>query len=155
MLEFDFDIVYKPGNENTVPDFLSRNPVSAVDVKYDALRRLQNEDDLISCLKSDLLQNSQDEKFQKIKPFLYLENDILYHISKDGRYHIFAPESIQADILQSAHNSRLGGHMGIYKTSQRIIGSYFWPSMNHDVEQHVKSCIDCQKIHIQSMPGPL
>ena len=145
MLEFDFDIVYKPGVENTVPDFLSRNPISAVDLKYDTLKRLQNEDELIRDIKSDYRAESTDPNFLKLRPFLWLENDILYHLSKDGKYRIFAPKSIQRDILQSAHNSLVGGHMGIYKTSQRILNSYFWPTMTHDVEVHVKNCIDCQR----------
>ena len=35
--------------------------------------------------------------------------------------------------------------MGIFKTSQRILISYFWPTMSHDVEVHIKNCVDCQK----------
>ena len=157
MLEYDFDIVYKPGAENTVPDFLSRNPISSVDIKYEKLVALQSEDELIADLKRDYAADSQDPQFLKLRPFLHLENEILYHISKDGIYRVFAPKSIQSEILQSAHNSLLGGHMGIYKTTQRIINSYFWPSMTHDIELHIKNCLDCQrtKPHSKHARAPL
>ena len=132
-------------------DFLSGNPISAVDIKYDHLIKLQNEDELIAQLKIDLKSDSQDPKFLKLKENLLLENDVLYHIRRNGKAQIFAPKSIQADILQSAHNSLLGGHMGIFKTSERILDRYFWPSLSHDVEMHIKHCLDCRKTKPHSM----
>lgn len=145
MLEYDFTIQYKPGVENTVPDFLSRNPISAVDMKYDTLIKLQGEDPLINSLMKDYRADSQDPKFMRIKQFLLIQNNILFHLSRDGKYRIFAPAAIQSDILKSAHNSYVGGHMGIFKTTQRIINTYYWPNMHKDIEEHVKSCVDCQR----------
>jgi hypothetical protein len=48
MLEYDFRICYKPGKDHPVPDFLSRNPISAIDISDDDLISLQNKDELIS-----------------------------------------------------------------------------------------------------------
>ena len=157
MLEYDFDIAYKPGCENTVPDFLSRNPVSAVDVKYDVLVELQDADELISKLKQDIRANSDSPKFQKLREKLLLENNILFHLAKDGRAQIFAPESLRAEILQSAHNSLGAGHMGQYKTAQRILGRYFWPSMQSDVDAHIRDCVTCRrtKSHARYARPPL
>ena len=58
-------------------DFLSGNPISAVNIKYDHLIKLQNEDELIAQLKIDLKSDSQDPKFLKLKENLLLENDVL------------------------------------------------------------------------------
>lgn len=52
MTEYDFDIMYKPGVYDTVPDCRSWNQVSAVDMKYNHLVKLQNEDELIAQLET-------------------------------------------------------------------------------------------------------
>ena len=44
-----------------------------------------------------------------------------------------------------------GGHMGLFKTSERILDRYFWPSLSHDVEMHIKHCLDCRKTKPHSM----
>ena len=54
MLEYDFQIQYKPGKDNVVSDFLSRNPISAVDISRSSLKYIQAKDPLISRLLSDL-----------------------------------------------------------------------------------------------------
>ena len=139
-----------------VSDFLSRNPICAVDISHASLKDIQAKDPLISKLLNDLNRHSTDCKFLAIKPFLLLKNNILFH-QKDGRIWIFVPVSIQPDILQSAHNSLLGGHMGIFKSKQRILEKYYWPSMDSDLKGHIKSCISCQttKPNLKPVRPPL
>ena len=147
MLEYNFKIQYKPGSENTAPDFLSRNPVSAVDINYDHLVKMQRDDPLISDLIIKL-QNSQLPLHYRSK--LILKNHILYYAAPNARPRIFAPKEIQGEILQAYHASLLGGHMGIFKTSQRIIEKYYWPNIIKDVEYHVRHCIPCQQSKVGS-----
>ena len=149
MLEYSFSILYKPGRENVVPDFLSRNPISAVDISLDTLVSLQNKDQLICDLKELLrnkshVKNKADKLFRTLGRKLAIRNNVLYYTGRKTPA-IFAPLSLHADILQSAHNSLGGGHMGMFKTRERILMNYYWPSLDSDISKHIKQCISCQK----------
>ena len=54
---------------------------------------------------------------------------------------IVIPLAIQPNILQQLHAS----HMGMEKTKQRARTVVFWPGMNHEIEEFVKSCESCGK----------
>ena len=162
MLEYNFTIHYKPGKDNTVSDFLSRNPIVS-SLATENLADAQTKDPIIVDLVSKIRSNSQDPKFLKIAPFLMVEDGILFHISESGRKQLFIPESLRQQVLISAHNSLLGGHMGIFKTKERILANYFWPGMDRDVKTHVAACVDCQRtkpyrVHprapLQPLPQP-
>jgi transposase InsO family protein len=149
MLEYNFTIVYKPGVENTVADCLSRNPISSVvtpEVNWDHFKQLQAADPLIAKLMASLSSpaSNDDATFRKLRSFLSMQNGILFH-SKGGVARLFCPAAMQAEILQSAHNSLAGGHMGIFKTKNRILSRYFWPTLDVDIKQHLSCCIICQQ----------
>ena len=42
--------------------------------------------------------------------------------------------------MKIAHESLLGAHQGIKKTSDRILISFFWPGIHGDVMRYVRSC---------------
>ena len=153
MLDYNFVIKYKPGKENVVADFLSRNPIAAVDVTRDTLAQLQTKDGLISRLITDLENDSQDRAFKRLKPNLVLKGGILFYKRNNGKMAIFAPRAIINDILQSAHNSLLGGHMGMFKSRERILERYYWPTIDKDVKEHIKSCHQCQSTKPHSRPN--
>ena len=131
MLEYNFTISHNPGKLNNVADFLSRNPVSAVDISFDSLLDAQNADQVILDLRSKLDQDSS----------LSTRNGLLFK-NVGGHQRIVVPRSLQPQILQAAHNSLLGGHMGIFKTIKRILCHYYWPGMHNDVSTHIKNCPD-------------
>ena len=144
MLEFQFVILHKPGTENGPPDFLSRNPISSVDIRKPDLVELQSKDPQISKVKADLLSDSKDPKFLKIKENFVIKSDIVFH-QANGRLSIFAPLVLRPQIIKAAHDSAVGGHMGIFKTSERILERYFWPGIHKDVEGHIAKCDPCRK----------
>ena len=109
-----------------VSDFLSRNPVSAVDVKLGTLVDLQKKDKLIAKLIADIRNGSDCAIFKRLKDKLVLKGDLLFFRKSSGKLAFFAPREIIPDILQSAHNSLLGGHMGMYKCRERILEKYFF-----------------------------
>ena len=144
MLEYNFTICYKPGKDNVVPDFLSRNPVSAVDVAKADLIALQTED--LDCQHiRDKIKATKTAPKAKLEKFIE-KNNVLYFKSPEGKLAILAPREIRKDILQSAHNSLLGGHMGLFKTRARILERYYWPGMEKDLKEHIGSCLSCQTI---------
>ena len=44
-----------------------------------------------------------------------------------------------------AHESIVGGHMGIKKTTDKIQSAFYWPGIQGDVTRYCKSCDVCQK----------
>ena len=144
MLQFDFVILHKPGKENGPPDFLSGNFISSVDIRRTDLVGLQDKDPQVSKVKADLLANSQDSKFMKIKENFVIKAGIVFH-QANRHLSILAPAAIRPQIIKAAHDSAVGGHMGIFKTSERILERYFWPGIHKDVEAHITKCDPCRK----------
>ena len=132
MLDYNFTIHYKPGKDNVVSDFLSRNPISSLGASEFVAE--QAKDAVIVDIMEKLRSGSSDPKFLRIAPYLCIEDGVLYHISDSGKRQLFIPESLRANVLVSAHNSLLGGHMGIFKTKETLLNSYFWPCMDRDVK---------------------
>ena len=58
MNECQFVICYKPGKDNVVADFLSRNPIAAIDIERLDMQALQEMDPLIKQLLEDMKSKS-------------------------------------------------------------------------------------------------
>ena len=55
------------------------------------------------------------------------------------------PVQLRNRIMELAHESIMGGHMGIKKTADKIQSAFYWPGIQVDVTGHCKSCDVCQK----------
>ncbi len=53
------------------------------------------------------------------------------------------PETWWGPIIKRAH--RLGGHMGINTTLQRLVGAVYFPWMRTEVTDHIATCTTCQR----------
>jgi len=47
-------------------------------------------------------------------------------------------------ILSKVHGHLLSGHFGVSKTKHRVLQSYYWPNMDKDIIEHLKTCDKCQ-----------
>src|SRR5258706_4223304 len=64
---------------------------------------------------------------------------------RKGRIWVPADPSLRKKIMESEHDSRVAGHMGMDKTVELIDRNFYWPGMAADIEDFVRSCDDCQK----------
>ena len=94
MLEYNITIKSKPEKENLVSDFLSRNPISAVDVQPREMQTMQWEDPGIAKLRKDMREKSTDATFLHLSRNLEIHDDILCKRQSNGELAIFAPAAI-------------------------------------------------------------
>ena len=59
---------------------------------------------------------------------------------------IIAPGERVSNIIAECHGSLLGGHDGVDKTVQRILGSYWFPSIYTETAFFIDNCSVCQRI---------
>jgi len=53
--------------------------------------------------------------------------------------------NINKTILESEHDTKVAGHMGQDKTMELIRRNFWWPKMDEQIIDFVRSCADCQK----------
>ncbi len=58
-------------------------------------------------------------------------------------YQVVVPRKYRPQLIQIAHES---GHVGINKTTYRILRHFYWPRVRKDVAQFCKTCHTCQKV---------
>ncbi|UYV80805.1 K02A2.6-like, partial [Cordylochernes scorpioides] len=160
LMNFDYNIEYKKGRDNVLPDYLSRSSLSSYE-DYDG------EVELIASINQDMLAISEEEflrecslcpeiialKEQLMKPWSNNESSQLnknFRFRKDlsvqedlilnEKGKILVPVSLRNKLLSFAHKA----HQGMVRTKQRLRESYWWPGMDKDVEDLITNCWVCK-----------
>jgi hypothetical protein len=155
--QFDYTLDYKPGKLNVAADALSRREDLNIALPRPTTAALQ-----LQAISESTLSFSPDLASQ-IKTAYQTDaatRSILadprshssHHRIQDGliycgqQLYIPAADSIKAALLREAHDSAVGGHVGITKTQELVSRSYYWPKMAQDVKEYVNSCPTCLAI---------
>ena len=64
---------------------------------------------------------------------------------RKGKVWIPSDPSLRKLIMESEHDSRVAGHVGMDKTMELDDRNFYWPEMAKDIEDYVRSCEDCLK----------
>ena len=163
MQEMHPDIRYVSGKDNTIADFLSRYQgigVAVVDAHPFRLTHMQRADpDLAPVLEEAKKQVDTEGIHTFFQPEscrtrmqVRLEQGVLVRKAElrkgamaPNRDQVLAPAALVKELIREAHNSNLGGHTGIFKTSERIRTEFWWPTMDRDIAAHIKECATCQR----------
>ncbi|KAK3102810.1 hypothetical protein FSP39_014067 [Pinctada imbricata] len=130
------------------------------DVKEDntsqSLQKLQTEDsDIQEILK--WMKEGSKPPFSKIRGLdrymkslwsqfdnLVVHDAILYR-KKNGHMQALIPKSERRFVLESSHDSKTSGHLGIRKTHDKISQRFYWPGLKADVKDYIRGCEICAK----------
>ena len=77
----------------------------------------------------------------------FLKNNLLFHrttLLGNVVDQLVVPQNRRAEILDLAH-SRVGCHMGVRRTKERIAMTFTWPTLINDVIKFCRECEVCQK----------
>ncbi len=73
-----------------------------------------------------------------------IQNNILYRKKGERILKVIRRHEIEP-VLYFMHDHLLAAHFGITTTQERVKEKYFWPGMNKDIKDYVKSCDQCQR----------
>lgn len=154
LLSFDFEIEYRKGSVNVVPDALSRLSVDEIHVPSPPIATeidlnsefFQSED--YENIRSEVLKSpqrfpdtvvSEDYIYQRVK-FRTGENE-----DEDGLWRLWLPKGLREQVVANNHNC-VTCHGGFAKTLNRIREKYFWPNMSLDIKNLISNCEVCKAV---------
>jgi hypothetical protein len=160
--EFNFKIVYRSGSINGKPDALSRRPDYATseqnsnEIPFSVLRpenfaafptsAVPFTEEILSECKNDsfyhnvcdyLGNNKLPIPHPKIDKFS-LSNGYLLFDNK-----LYIPPNCRSHAFKICHDSPSAGHFGIRKTINLLNRDFWWPSLNSDAKDYIRSCETC------------
>ncbi len=69
---------------------------------------------------------------------------------------LIVPQTLRQTVLKVAHESIMSGHLGVKKTTDRVLSEFFWPGVCGDVTRYCRSCDICQRTiskgHVTKVP---
>jgi hypothetical protein len=144
--EFNLEIVYRPGKDNTVADALSRRPDYTINAVYTvsppidllpAVQAASREDEQYSRLLHEVQSDSRSD--------FKIRDSLLYKEEKPSPPRLYIPDcSLRTELLKAAHDTPTSGHLGRDKTYELLSRTFYWPRMRKAVEEYVRSCPSCQ-----------
>ena len=138
----------KASNKLLKPLKVTSNDGSDVDVTPDVLKKLQKDDETLNKVRSLTTITERGSR----KYFYSTRSGILYRIyqpdasdSDNTVSQVVVPKPLRPQVMSLAHESIMGGHLGIKKTFDKVTTSFYWPGIHGDITRYCQSCDVCQK----------
>ena len=166
MLTYDFNMIYTPGTDIPVSDFLSRNVPDNSQLEIAAIKFSlgTTSEEIMTAQKQDTklklmhtyLTNSTLPADKKLASWVlrcsescFLDKDgVVWYRSKRPGFRpkdlIIPPEKFQQELIRAAHSTREAGHGGETRTTNRLLSCYWWPGLTQQVKTFVQLCERCQ-----------
>ena len=155
--QYSFDLVYKSGQSNIVADTLSRLPVDDELHTQTPVEFIKLLEDFESLIDFDTVQKvtKADPILRRLMAFVrfgwphncsdcieyaHVKNDLsVYENVILFRNRILIPQELRLVVLNLLHSS----HGGIVAMKAEARQSVWWPNLNNDIEDMIKSCDVC------------
>ena len=116
------------------------------------LKEAQQKDDTLRKLREHAESHTEKvSRHNNLSSFFY-KDGVLYrsfhstNMDQDTNLtQVVVPKPYRKQVMQTAHESLLGGHQGTKKTTDKILTNFFWPGMNSDITRYCRSCDVCQR----------
>lgn len=117
-------------------------------VDREKLKQMHNDDESLQKYweRNDVVVRGQAEISFEVK------GGVLYRVYKHPYVNsgkplkqVMVPVQLRSRIMELAHGSLMGGHMGIKKAADKIQSAFYWPGIQGEVTHYCKSCDVCQK----------
>ena len=149
------DVSLKPGRVHVLVDVLSRAPhvieglevtnmqvsIVSLDLGFEAQYASDQLFGPVSQAREGDFPSDEvhKDRIERLLPKFKTVEGLLYYEDK-----VCVPRSCVRDVLQLAHDSKLGGHFGFAKTLARV-QRFHWKGRTKDVRQYCEGCITCQQ----------
>ena len=124
-----------------------------VEIDSKELQRLQENDPTLSKIRTWIKEGKGQRSRPKWKERFYIDKSIMYRehetSAKKGSVsttQLVLPKNLREGVMEVAHDSILGGHLGGKKILEGVTSDFHWPEVAGDVQSYVESCGACQQM---------
>ena len=125
--------------------------IKGLEVHKHEFKEEQDKDETLKWVREKVKSGEKKTRKDMVSWF-GIRNDLLYRYFQDrgkdqGKIEkqLVVPKSYRSTVLNLAHESIRGGHLGMKKTGDKIRSQFFWPGLQQDVKLHCLSCDLCQR----------
>ncbi len=158
--EYDFEIEYREGKRNGNADGMSRLPIEVNTcmqilescITLNEVREAQQNNteiaEIIEAVKAGTWTMATDSNLRKhfttIKEELFVDDNVLYRQVNDEQIQVILPPSLHKDIIELVHSSATGGHLGVARTTSKLLECFYWPCLRKIVAHFICRCLVCE-----------
>lgn len=147
---FDYEIIYRKGKENLVPDALSRalqpEEIETLDITS------EDKDSWYKDIEEAVKQGEASKDWSLNQGILWKYLKLQQFPKESDSWKMVIPETLRTRVLKECHDDQVSGHFGIKKTVLRVRQRYFWPTLIKDVKNYVRKCDICAKHKVLQLP---
>lgn len=141
---YTFKLIHRKGKDNIVPDMLSR----AVAVDSAEISDPSSLDKWYNNLLKNVSSHPAKYPNWRVSDgrlFKYLE--VRYSKLQDpmASWKEVVPKSERQKLIYDAHNTPTSGHLGVFKTFNRLAIKYYWPKMKYEIARYIAKCSTCHR----------
>jgi len=159
---YHFNIRYKEGPTNYVPDLLSRHVailedapsyqvagLAITELSPEVLAQKQMDDPHLADLRHYLLDGTVPKKKWPLPLDEFeVKEGVLYrlrHLPDRICYQLVVPVSLKNSALKASHLPPLASHPGVQRTYDNARSMFYWTNMLKDCREYVDNCSVCQQ----------
>ena len=127
----------------TVKPLVTKEVTTQASITKNELAKLQQEDTTLekyADLADAVRRGDYEIKYERRGGVLYRIRNRVDGLGECSKQ-IMVPKILRRKVMEVAHDSIFGGHLGIKKTKDRIQTNFYWPGMQGDITSYCRSCV--------------